>query len=448
MVDLVRWASCGAMALTGDADGPPLAPPVRIEVLDEALVDFGLDAAVVAERAALLGLRRGGRRSCGGATRLLRAAHGWVALSLARPDDVAALPALFETATVEAPSADAAWPLVERATARWPATDLVERTTLLGLPCAMVGEGAGPFERRPTVTPSSSAGSLASQQPTDHPPVTPSPSGSSLSPRWRAAGAPLVVDLSGLWAGPLAASLLARAGADVIKVEDRRRPDGARSGVAAFYDLLNAGKRSVALDFQEPADRAVLRRLVERADIVISSARARAIDQLGLDPEVFLAAGSDRVWVAVTAHGWSSDRVGFGDDAAASAGLVAWSPADGQPRFAADALADPACGALAARAALDAWHEGGRWFVDASLSGAAGRLVGTGPTVAAVPGSDGWEVAGSPVAQPAVRSAGGPAAALGADTDMVLAALGRDRLVAAPDASGERRGMASRSGTR
>jgi hypothetical protein len=43
--------------------------------------------------------------------------------------------------------------------------------------------------------------------------------------------------------------LLALAGARVVKVESTRRLDGARSGSSAFYDLLNAGKESVALDF-------------------------------------------------------------------------------------------------------------------------------------------------------------------------------------------------------
>src|SRR5438445_440620 len=56
-----------------------------------------------------------------------------------------------------------------------------------------------------------------------------------------------VVDLSAMWAGPLCASVLGMAGADVIKVEDPRRPDGARFGPPEFFDLLHAGHRSVVL---------------------------------------------------------------------------------------------------------------------------------------------------------------------------------------------------------
>ena len=65
--------------------------------------------------------------------------------------------------------------------------------------------------------------------------------------------APLVVDLSALWAGPLCTHLLQLMGARVIKVESRARPDGMRAADHGFYDLLNAGKESVALDFADGA---------------------------------------------------------------------------------------------------------------------------------------------------------------------------------------------------
>jgi hypothetical protein len=121
--------------------------------------------------------------------------------------------------------------------------------------------------------------------------------------------------------------------------------------------------------------------------------------------------------VAITAHGWGSGRVGFGDDVAAAAGLVAWHPGDGEPRFAADAIADPVCGALAAHAALAAWRRGGRPFLDASLVGAARAVAPP-----AGPATAGWSIDGEPVAPPRPRAADRPAAALGADTAAVLAA--------------------------
>src|SRR5581483_3050196 len=90
------------------------------------------------------------------------------------------------------------------------------------------------------------------------------------------------------------------------------------------------------------------------------------------------------------------------------------------PRFAADAVADPLTGVLAAVAARAALAKGGSWFVDAplvraaafaqSLAGAGGAPAGGGP-------------AGGAAAPPRARHPAAPAAALGADTDAVLAAL-------------------------
>ena len=55
---------------------------------------------------------------------------------------------------------------------------------------------------------------------------------------------PIVLDCSALWAGPLCADLLARSGCRVIKIEHPQRPDGARNGPPAFFDLLNGHKES------------------------------------------------------------------------------------------------------------------------------------------------------------------------------------------------------------
>jgi hypothetical protein len=96
-----RWAQSGAMQLTGREDGPPCAQPARVALaFDEwaaqvaessGLVGRSVQvdgAALIAERAALAGLERHGATSCGRGTRLLPTADGWIALSLARADDL------------------------------------------------------------------------------------------------------------------------------------------------------------------------------------------------------------------------------------------------------------------------------------------------------------------------------------------------------------------------
>lgn len=160
--------------------------------------------------------------------------------------------------------------------------------------------------------------------------------------------APLVIDLTSLWAGPLCAHLLGLAGCRVVKVEALARPDGARRGPASFFDLLHAGHQMVALDFTSAAGRRQLADLVARADVVLESSRPRALRQLGIDAEAVVDAGTS--WLSITARGRDSETVGFGDDVAVSAGLFVRDEA-GTPVPCGDALADPLTGVVAAVAA-------------------------------------------------------------------------------------------------
>ena len=100
---------------------------------------------------------------------------------------------------------------------------------------------------------------------------------------------------------------------------------------------------------------------LERADVVVTSARPAALERLGLSAERL----KRKTWVAITAHGavgCGALRVGFGDDCAVAGGLVAW--VDGAPRFMGDALADPLTGVEAALAVLG----GGRGLIDMAMS--------------------------------------------------------------------------------
>jgi crotonobetainyl-CoA:carnitine CoA-transferase CaiB-like acyl-CoA transferase len=178
-----------------------------------------------------------------------------------------------------------------------------------------------------------------------------------------------------MWAGPLCASILARAGWRVLKVEDARRPDGVRSGPAAFYADLHAGTETVVLDFGSASGSAMLSRLAAQASVVVESSRPRALRRLGLVAEDWLSASPGRVWVSVTGYGRGDpqQRVAFGDDAAAAGGMVAWA-ADGTPVFCGDAIADPLSGLHAALAALAAHAAGGGWLVDVAMAGVSADL--------------------------------------------------------------------------
>ncbi len=384
------WAACGAMALTGDPDGPGLvAPPRVVERIAVLGSRLGVDAlALLGERAAVSGFSRRGATSCGGATRLLATRDGWIAVSLARPDDIDAVPAWLEVPPTLDP-----WETAAEAAARRHSGWLVERAVLLSLPVAAVGEALADVEPVVAVSVGAAPG------PTSTP--------------------PLVVDLSSLWAGPLCAHLLGLHGCRVVKVEATGRPDGARGGPARFFDLLHAGHESVALDFTDERDVARLRALLDAADVVVEASRPRAIEQLGVDA-VDVVAHGPRVWVSISGYGRSDPgcrRVAFGDDAAVAGGLVAWC-SDGTPRFVADAVADPLTGLVAANAVLAALEDGGRVLLDIAMARVAA-------SVAADSGREPWlEGRANEAAQPRHRDALGGAPRLGEHSDAVLSELG------------------------
>ncbi len=226
-----QWGGSGLACLTGLPDGPPdfsranvLARAEHVAAEAGHRMDIAIDAAgLLAGRAGLLGLTRGGRVSAGGATRLLAARDGWCAITLSRPDDLAAVPALLQ---VDDEPADP-WPALQHWAATHPVSAVAERALLLDIPAAGLGEAAAASPRVRRM-------------------------GSRVHAR--GLGGLLVVDLSSMWAGPLCGQLLARAGATVVKVESPRRPDGTRDGDRAFFDWVNGEKLSYCLDFDAQAD--------------------------------------------------------------------------------------------------------------------------------------------------------------------------------------------------
>jgi CoA-transferase family III len=399
------WIASGAAALAGRPDGPGLVPPAAVlRRIDRLGTAARADPwAVLTERAAVAGLRRQGAVSCGGGTRLVRAADGWLAASLVRPEDVDAVAAWLEIDRDPGPDP---WPTVVDEVARRPVGPLVAQAALLGLPVAAVGErGGGDLGGRDAeAAVAELPGTWVDLGPARRPPRP----------------VPLVVDLSSLWAGPVCARLLGSSGADVIKVESTARPDGARRGPPLFFDRLHAGQRAMALDLSSGEGRDALGDLLGAADVVIEGSRPRALAQLELGAGD-LGAGGPGLWLSITGHGRSgpgAERVAFGDDAAAAGGLVAWTATG--PVFAGDALADPLTGLAAAAAARSPRvGDGRRWLVDLALAGVAGWVAGGDLH----PDGPPWTELPDPPPPAPVPPPPAPAPALGADTEAVLSAL-------------------------
>ncbi|MGK8507586.1 CoA transferase [Nocardia asiatica] len=201
----------------------------------------------------------------------------------------------------------------------------------------------------------------------------------------------------------------------MIKVESIARPDGARRGPAEFYDALHSGQRSVALDFGSAPDRALLTRLVTSADLVVEASRPRALRRLGLDAEALVDAGVS--WLSITARGRRSDRVGFGDDIAAGAGLSAID--DGIPVPCGDAIANPLTGVMAAAEAAEALLDSRARLIDISMHDVAAAAAAGPPAPHSVHhrGEQWWldcDAGVFPILEPTRRTATGTAPALGA----------------------------------
>ena len=140
--------------------------------------------------------------------------------------------------------------------------------------------------------------------------------GTAVAPTRQAAAAPLVgvtvLDLTNVLAGPFACYQLACLGARVIKVES---PDGdlarklgadpayAEAGMGISFLAVNAGKESLALDLKHADGKAVLLRLVERADVLVENFRPGVMARLGLDHEALARVNPRLVYCAISGFG-------------------------------------------------------------------------------------------------------------------------------------------------
>ena len=123
----------------------------------------------------------------------------------------------------------------------------------------------------------------------------------------------LVLDFTTLLPGPLAALMLAEAGAEVIKIERPGGEDMARfpplvNGQSALYALLNRGKQVLTLDLKNAADREKLKPLIARADIVIEQFRPGVMARLGLGYDDLRALNRKLIYCAISGYGQSGPR--------------------------------------------------------------------------------------------------------------------------------------------
>ncbi|TCO51476.1 alpha-methylacyl-CoA racemase [Kribbella antiqua] len=156
-----------------------------------------------------------------------------------------------------------------------------------------------------------------------------------------------VVELAGLGPAPFACMMLAELGADVLRID---RPGGGLSLGPPELDLVNRGRRSVALDLKNPQAIDVVRRLVAQADVLVEGFRPGVTERLGLGPEDCHAINPKLVYGRMT--GWGQDgplaqSAGHDIDYIALSGaLHLIGRAGGPPQIPANLLGDFAGGSL------------------------------------------------------------------------------------------------------
>lgn len=145
-----------------------------------------------------------------------------------------------------------------------------------------------------------------------------------------------IVDLTAFWAGPVVTSTLGALGADVVKVESVQRPDGMRLSGAVRTDRLwehsavfhgaNTNKRAITLDLEREEGKALLRRLLADADVLIENFSARVMENFGFDQDRLRSLNPRLITVRMPAWGLDGpwrDRTGFAPTVEQASGL-AW----------------------------------------------------------------------------------------------------------------------------
>lgn len=140
-----------------------------------------------------------------------------------------------------------------------------------------------------------------------------------------------VLDLATLAAAPLAATYLGEFGAEIIKVEQPGQGDPIRSwgsqrdGVGLMWKSISRNKQCITLDLRSDEGQALLRRMVEHVDVVVSNTRPQTLRRWGLDYESLRAVNDRVVMLHITGYGLSgpkSEHPGFGTLGEAMSGFA------------------------------------------------------------------------------------------------------------------------------
>jgi crotonobetainyl-CoA:carnitine CoA-transferase CaiB-like acyl-CoA transferase len=192
-----------------------------------------------------------------------------------------------------------------------------------------------------------------------------------------------VVELAHVMAGPVGGLMLADMGADVVKVEKLPGGDDTRrtvppeiNGESASFMILNRNKRGVAVDLKSPDGLAFVRRMIDRADIVLENYRPGTMEKMGLGFDTLRATNPGLVYCKITGFGITgpyAQRAGYDLISQGMSGLMGLTgEGPGRPPVKVGVpVGDVTAGILAATGILAAYIErlrsGEGQYVDTSL---------------------------------------------------------------------------------
>ncbi len=193
-----------------------------------------------------------------------------------------------------------------------------------------------------------------------------------------------ILDFTQVLAGPYGSYQLALLGADVIKVERRGGEDMRRTplsrewadrGMAPSWLAINGNKKSLTLDLQQPEAKDIVRKLAEKADVVMENFRGGVMDRLGLGYKALSEINPQLIYCAISGFGQTgpySHEAGYDGKIQALSGIMAITGhAEMGPTRAGFAVCDVLSGATAAFAVSSALfqrtHTGIGQFIDVSM---------------------------------------------------------------------------------
>ncbi len=204
-----------------------------------------------------------------------------------------------------------------------------------------------------------------------------------------------VLDVSTLFAGPLAATILGDFGAEVIKIEHPRgdpvRDHGhSKNGIPLWWKMLSRNKKAITLNLSQREGQALMMRLVESADVLIENFRPGTLERWDLGPDRLRQINPRLVIARVTGFGQFgpyAGRPGFGTLAESMSGFahITGDP-DGPPTLPPFGLADGIAAQATANAVLIALyhrdaHGGSGQIIDLAIIEPILTILGSQPIV-------------------------------------------------------------------